>query len=391
MVQASGSKRVTRMNSAHLNSAHSGALFGAALLALSATPSALHAQSGDAPPPAVVVAPAVQKPVSASAQFIGQAEAYHSVDLRARVTGFLTDRSFTEGGLVSEGDVLYVIDPAEYEAARDAAQARVQNVEATIEEAEAQLERYEKLATSGTASEAALDEARATAGRARADLAAANAELDQAKLNLGYTQIDTPISGRIGQSSIDTGNLVGPDSGVLASVVAVDPIYVTFSVTERDYLTYVDAINSGEVDDVRPQITLVNGQQYPQDGEIDFIGTTVSAETGTIPVRATFPNPDGILLPGQFMNVTLMAGTPSEEIVVPQAALQQNQSGYFVLIVDANDTVEQRPVTIGQRLRTETVIQSGLEVGEQVIVEGVQKVRPGVTVTAVPAETSEAG
>jgi len=381
-----------------MKSEYAGALLGATLLAFA--PSALHAQSDEAqseapPPPAVVVAPAVQKAVSASAEFIGQAEAFHSVDLRARVTGFLTDQSFTEGGLVSEGDVLYVIDPAEYEAARDAAQARVENVEATIEEAEAQLERYEKLATSGTASEAALDEARATAGRARADLAAANAELEQAKLNLGYTQIDTPISGRIGQSSIDTGNLVSPDSGILATVVAVDPIYVTFSVTERDYLAYVDAVNSGAVDDVRPQITLVNGQQYPQDGEIDFIGTSVSAETGTIPVRATFPNPDGILLPGQFMNVTLMAGTPSEEIVVPQAALQQNQAGYFVLVVDANSKVEQRPVTIGQRLRTETVVQSGLQVGEQVIVEGIQKVRPGATVTAVPAETpaetSEAG
>ncbi len=388
------------MKSEYAGSLLGGALLGAAFLALSGSLSVLNAQSGEAqsdapPPPAVVVAPAVQKAVSASAEFIGQAEAFHSVDLRARVTGFLTDRSFTEGGLVSEGDVLYVIDPAEYEAARDAAQARVENVEATIEEAEAQLERYEKLATSGTASEAALDEARATAGRARADLAAANAELEQAKLNLGYTQIDTPISGRIGQSSIDTGNLVSPDSGILATVVAVDPIYVTFSVTERDYLAYVDAVDSGAVDDVRPQITLVNGQQYPEDGEIDFIGTSVSAETGTIPVRATFPNPDGILLPGQFMNVTLMAGTPSEEIVVPQAALQQNQAGYFVLIVDANSKVEQRPVTIGQRLRTETVVQSGLQVGEQVIVEGIQKVRPGATVTAVPAETpgetSEAG
>lgn len=357
------------------------AALGASVLGLVA-PAA--AQQGDAPPPAVVVVPVTTKAVSSSAEFIGQTGAFHTVDLRARVRGFLTERTFEEGHRVAEGDVLYVIDPSEYDAARDAAEARVKGVEATIEQAEAQLARYERLATTGTASEASLDEARAAAGRARADLAAAKAELEQANLNLGYTRIATPISGRISRSSVDTGNLVGPDSGVLATVVATDPVYVTFSVTERDYLAYLKAYQAGNTTAYKPQIRLVDGTVFDHDGKIDFFGTEVDAATGTIPFRAVFANPDGVLLPGQFVTVVLVSSEPTQEIVVPQAAIQQNQAGYFVLVVDADSKVEQRPVTLGERLKTEAVVASGLEVGEQIIVEGIQKVRPGATVTAVP-------
>ncbi|WP_436643337.1 efflux RND transporter periplasmic adaptor subunit [Microbaculum sp. FT89] len=341
-------------------------------------------QQGEAPPPAVVVAPVTTKAVSSSTEFIGQTGAFHTVDLRARVRGFLTERTFEEGHRVAEGDVLYVIDPSEYDAARDAAEARVKGVEATIAQAEAQLARYEKLATTGTASEASLDEARAAAGRARADLAAAKAELEQASLNLGYTRISSPISGRISRSSVDTGNLVGPDSGVLATVVATNPVYVTFSVTERDYLAYLKAYLAGNTTAYKPQIRLVDGTVFDHDGKIDFFGTEVDAATGTIPFRAVFANPDGVLLPGQFVTVVLVSSEPTQEIVVPQAAIQQNQAGYFVLVVDADSKVEQRSVTLGERQKTEVVVASGLEVGEQIIVEGIQKVRPGATVTAVP-------
>ena len=341
-------------------------------------------QQGEAPPPAVVVAPVTTKAVSSSTEFIGQTGAFHTVDLRARVRGFLTERTFEEGHRVAEGDVLYVIDPSEYDAARDAAEARVKGVEATIAQAEAQLARYEKLATTGTASEASLDEARAAAGRARADLAAAKAELEQASLNLGYTRISSPISGRISRSSVDTGNLVGPDSGVLATVVATNPVYVTFSVTERDYLAYLKAYQAGNTTAYKPQIRLVDGTVFDHDGKIDFFGTEVDAATGTIPFRAVFANPDGVLLPGQFVTVVLVSSEPTQEIVVPQAAIQQNQAGYFVLVVDADSKVEQRSVTLGERQKTEVVVASGLEVGEQIIVEGIQKVRPGATVTAVP-------
>jgi len=355
-----------------------------ALLFGSAPPAVAQTNEAAPPPPAVVVVPVVAKPISTSAEFIGQTGAFHTVALRARVRGFLTEKSFEEGGKVAKGDVLFVIDPSEYEAARDAAQARVQGVEATIEETEAQLARYERLATSGTASEAALDEAKATAGRARADLAAAKAQLETAKLDLGYTTIATPIAGRIGRASVDTGNLVSPDSGILATVVSIDPVYVTFSVTERDYLSYLEAVKDGTAEDFKPRIRLVTGQMYEGEGEIDFYGTEVDPTTGTIPVRATFPNPGGVLLPGQFVTVVLISSEPTDQIVVPQAAIQQNQAGYFVLVVDAESKVEQRPITLGDRLQTEAVVASGLAVGEQVIVEGIQKVRPGAIVTAVP-------
>mgnify|MGYP000625110067 CR=1 FL=1 len=368
-----------------------GVLVLAAVLAALSGRAEMAAAQDAPPPPAVVVAPVTAKEVSSSAEFIGQTGAFHSVDLRARVQGFLTEKRFEEGGSVAEGDVLYVIDSAEYEAIRDAVEAKIDGIEATIEQTEAQLARYQKLATSGTASEASLDEAKATAGRARADLAAAKAELEQANLNLGYTQITTPIAGRIGRSSVDTGNLVGPDSGVLATVVATDPVYVTFSITERDYLEYISAYNAGDTSDYTPQIRLVDGTTYGYDGKVDFYGTQVDPATGTIPIRATFPNPDSILLPGQYVTVVVVSSEPTQQIVIPQAAIQQNQAGYFVLVVDAESKVEQRPVTLSQRLATEAVVSGGLEVGEQLIVEGIQKVRPGAVVTAVPQGDADAG
>ena len=165
---------------------------------------------------------------------------------------------------------------------------------------------------------------------------------------------------------------------------------MTFSVTERDYLSYLEAVKDGTAEAFKPKIRLVTGRMYDDEGEIDFYGTEVDPTTGTIPFRATFPNPDGVLLPGQFVTVVLISSEPTDQIVVPQAAIQQNQAGYFVLVVDAESKVEQRPITLGDRLQTEAVVASGLTVGEQIIVEGIQKVRPGATVTAVPQGKPEA-
>ena len=197
------------------------------------------------PAPGVETTPVVSKPVASSLEFVGQTEAVQTVDLRARVTGFLLEEKFEEGSEVKKGDVLYVIDPSEFDANRDAAEAKVDGVEATIRETELQLARYRELRDRGTASEAKLDEAKAQAGRARADLAAAQADLERAKLDVGYTQITAPINGRIGKSTVDVGNLIGPDSGVLATINDLDPIRVSFAVSERDFLNYKEAQKAG--------------------------------------------------------------------------------------------------------------------------------------------------
>lgn len=344
--------------------------------------------AGAPPPPAVVVAAATSQDVTASVEFVGRTEAFREVDLRARVQGFLEERAFEEGATVEEGDLLFMIDPAEYRADLQAAEAEVDRAEATWQAAVNELERARTLVERGNISQSEVDKRAADAGRAEADIKAAKAALEQAKLDLGYTEIRAPFSGRIGRGTYDVGNLVGPDSGVLASVVALDPIYVTFPVSEREYLTYEKAANKPEV---VPRIILADGSTFAHDGTIDFIDNRVDPMTGTLQVRATFPNPDGLLLPGQYVGVVLTVGAPNRKTVVPQAAVQENQAGRFVLVVDGDNRVATRIVQTGQRVGTGWVVEQGLEPGEMVIVEGLQKVRPGGEVTPSRASSAPAG
>lgn len=329
------------------------------------------------PPPAVVVAPATVRDIAGSREFIGRTQAFREVDLRARVQGFLLARHFEEGQEVETGQLLYVIDPSEYRARVSAAQADLRQAEATRRAARNELERARTLVERQTLPEAELDQRQAEADRSEAAVQAAQAALETAALNLSYTDIHAPSSGRIGQSAYDVGNLIGPESGVLASIVALDPIYVTFPVGERDYLEY----QRGDQPQVTPRLRLADGTTYEHDGQIDFVDPRVDPGTGTIQVRARFANPDRLLLPGLYVNVTLILATPEPRVVVPQVAVQESQAGRFVLIVDGDNRVASRPVTVGARVGPDWVIESGLEAGEMVIVEGVQKVRPGAEVT----------
>ncbi len=346
------------------------------------------APQANQPAPGVETTPAVSKPVSATQDFVGQTEAIQSVDLRARVTGFLLEEKFAEGSEVKKGDVLFVIDPSEFNANRDAAAAKIAGVEATIRETNLQLARYRELRDRGTASEAKLDEAKAKAGRATADLAAAKADLKKTELDVGYTKIEAPIAGRIGKSSVDVGNLIGPDSGVLATINDLDPIRVSFPVSEREFLDYKKAEKEGKAKEFVPRIKLANNQIYQHDGKFDFIDNRVDPTTGTIKLYLDFPNPDGLLLPGQFVNVTLVSSDPENKIVVPQAAVQENQTGPFVLVVDQDDKVVMRPIKTGQRNGADIAVLDGLAEGENIIVAGIQKVRPGMKVNPVQQKSS---
>ena len=351
-------------------------------------------QPGDAALPSVTTMPVQARDVSTMYDYVGRSEASQRVELRARVTGTLLERPFEEGGKVEAGALMFKIDPAEFEAKRDSAEADVGKAEAAVEVATKNFERYRELVARDAASVARFDEAKARDASAKAELAAAKAALRSAELNLGYTQITSPITGWTSRAHADVGNIIGPETGVLATLVQLDPIRVVFSIGEREYLIYAQRNQAGETDKLKPRIKLADDTLYEHAGTFDMIDNEVDPATGTIAIRVTFPNPDRLLVPGQFVNVVLTSETPNSRIVVPQAAVQENQAGPFVLVVDAENVVEARSIKTGQRVGPDIVALEGLEAGETIIIDGIQKVRPGAKVnpsSAVPRKTAETG
>ena len=348
---------------------------------------------GDAPAPAVSVVPVQRAEVRDTFGFVGRVEAVDHVELRARVEGTLLERPFTEGEDVDVGDILFVIDPAPFDAAVDLATANLERARAAAVEAEQALGRTQQLHARGNVSDAALDEATAQAQQTAADVLGREAELRQAEIDQDYATIEAPIAGRISRAAFSVGNLLNPNSGALATLTSLDPIYVTFSVSERDMVTWSQnqAQTGEEVEptDLVMELNLANGTRYDITGVIDFVDSTVDGNTGTIPVRTVFSNPDRILLPGQFVEVLVSDREPVSALVVPQAAVQTDQTGQFVLTVDSDSRAVVRRVTVGQQDGTNWIVEEGLEEGEQVIVQGLQRVRPGLVVTATPMATPD--
>jgi membrane fusion protein, multidrug efflux system len=347
-----------------------------------------------APLPSVVVEPVTASEVAGSTAFVGRTEASQRVDVRARVSGTLMERPFEQGSDVKKDALLFKIDPAEFEATLSSAKASLARAEAGKVEAERNFARYEELLKRETASVAQYDTALAKSEQAKADVEAAKAEVQRAELDLGYTTILSPIAGRTGIATVDVGNIIGPDSGVLVTVLDLDPLYVNFPVSEQQYLNYMQAVKEGKEEAFVPRIQLANDKMYADPGEVDLVDNKVDPATGTINVRLKFPNPDALLLPGQYVNVILTSETPEKQIVIPQVAIQENQTGPFVLIVNGEGRVEQRPIQTGQRIGTGIVVLEGLVEGETLIIEGIQKVHAGAeveTVQATPADKPETG
>lgn len=347
------------------------------------------AQPAAVPPPAVTVAVIEEQEIAEAYEFVGRVEAPRAVDVRARVQGFLQERLFQEGGDVSAGDLLFVIEPDQYEAQLAAARADLSRAQATLREREQALARTRTLVERGTAPEANLDEAIAARDTAAAQVEAAQAAVQAAELNLGYTRIVAPIDGRIGRALISVGNLVGPDAGPLARIVQTDPTRVTFSIGESLYVAISLAVGGDPrvlADEVVPEIRLPTGVMYAQPGRIEFIDPEVDPTTGTIAVRALFPNENALLLPGQFVRVIVRPEEGERLPVVPQPAVQVDREGRYVFVVGEDNTVAQRRITVGARVNQSWAVQEGLQAGETVIVQGVQRVSPGMTVEPVPAE-----
>jgi membrane fusion protein, multidrug efflux system len=335
-----------------------------------------HAQQA-APPPAVLVQAAELRSMTKQAEFVGRAEALEKVDLRARVTGFLGPRLFKEGDDVKEGQVVFVIEREPFQAAVDQRKAQLASAQATLANADQQLQRTAELARKGNAPIAQLDQRTAEQGQAKAAVLEAEANLRDAQIQLSYTEIKTPIGGRIGRAAVSPGNLVGPDSGVLATVVQDNPMQVLFSVTQREMLEAKDSEVTGKV---RARVRLANGSLYSEKGRIDFLDVQVNPRTDGQTVRAMFPNPDDILTSGQTVRVIIEEKGGDEVVVIPESAVAIDQTGSYVFVVGPDNKVEQRRLRLGAGRDGLAVVEEGIKPGERVVVQGQQRIRAGMTV-----------
>ncbi len=347
-------------------------------------------QAQQAPPPAVTVAPVKKLAIAPTVQRVGQTQAVEDVSLRARVQGFLVERLFEEGSDVKRGDLLFVIEREPYEAEVQRREAELARSQAALENAQLALERAEELRKRGNVSQQRLDDAIAAERQASADVLTDRAELRIARINLGYTEIRAPVDGRVGRSRYSIGDLVGPESDVLTTLVTLDPIYVYWGVSEEILLRVRKEIRERETRGearriVVPRIQFRDGSLYEHEGLIDFLDNRVDRSTGTQTVRAVFANPDKLLLPGQYISIALQLGEEQDRLVVPQVAVQDDQGGRYVLVVNDQNEVTVRRVTLGVRQGVYWVVESGLTEGEWVIWQGVQKVRPGIKVETMVA------
>jgi len=343
--------------------------------------------AANAPKPGVLVAKASADQIQETMEFIGRTTAVNDVSLNAQVSGYLQERAFEEGAEVQAGELLFKIDPSIYEALVAAAKGSVAKAEAALVRADKDYRRYQELLTKQSVSRQQVDQAESDQLQAAAELQAALADLKKAETDLSFTEIRAPIKGRIGRSLVSIGNLVGPQSGELARLVELDPIYVNFSVSERDLLDFkqrqMEIAKEGkerEKDDVQVELRLANRTIYQHKGEIDFLDNVVDPKTGTVTLRARFDNPDLLLVPGLFVSTILSKDEHTTELMIPQAAVQEDQTGRFVLVVTPDDTIERRKITTGIHFGGNLVVTSGLNPDERVVVEGVQKVRPGMQV-----------
>lgn len=369
----------------------------ALILAFAAAPALAQMPQGG-PPPAVGVVQARRSPITESSEFIGRIEAINRVDIRARITGFLEQRLFTEGTEVAENAPLFRIERAPFEAQLDQARANVASAEAQLYNARVSLARARDLRATGAGTQVTLDNAQAQERTSAAAVLAAQAQLRAAEINLAYTEINAPIAGAIGRAFYTPGNVVSPTlPDPLATIVSQDPMRVAFTIPQRTALELRQRFEGrGGPEAVRIRVRLVDGQVYPMAGRINFIDTTIGRDTDSILVRASIPNPlrEGAranepgarrLIDGQLLTVLLEGAEPVQAITVPRAAVAQDQQGFFVFVVGENNMAQRRNIRLGRSTAETAVVEQGVNDGDTVIVDGIQRVRPGAPVTPQPA------
>ena len=342
-------------------------------------------KAAPAAPQAVAVSTVIarEEPVAQTKDYVGRVQAIDRVQVRARITGYLEAVLFKEGDFVKEGQPLYSIEPGLFQAAVEQAQAALEGAKASKILTKVQLERATELLKQTYGTPQKRDEALAADENAAANILKAQADLDTAKINLGYTTISSPVTGKISRTLVTKGNVVSPDSGVLTTIVSQDPMYVLFPVSRRDLLGIRGVGGATDGDGFTITIRFSNGAIYPHKGKIDFRDVIVDQSTDTVNLRATIPNPDGVLIDGELVRVNVDQGKPQERIVVPQSAFLADQQGTYVFAVEDGKAVVRR-VKLGGEAGQDFAVLSGVKAGEQIIVEGLTGIRPGAPVLASP-------
>jgi membrane fusion protein (multidrug efflux system) len=334
--------------------------------------------------------------VAITGELPGRTTASLTAEVRPQVNGIIQARLFQEGGLVKAGDALYQLDPASYQASYDSAVAALQKAEAAVPNAQAKVDRYLGLIKQNAVSKQDLDDANATLAQANADVAAEKAAVETARINLDYTKIAAPISGWIDKSSLTPGALVtASQTTVLTTIRTLDPINVDVTESSANLLNWRQAVSEGRIKltgpDVSVKLKLENGAIYPQTGKLAFAEANVSQTTGTFTVRAEFPNPDRLLLPGMYVRAIIEEGVAENSFLAPQRAVTHNTKGEATaLFVTPDGKVEQRVLAVDRSVGNSWLVSSGVKDGDRMIVEGTQLVRPGQGVTAVEVEIDDA-
>lgn len=359
-------------------------------------PAAALAQTPDAirPPTSVTVIEVKPENTPATFEFTGKTASSRQVQINARVEGYLDKIAYVEGSLVKTGQLLFQIDPKPFQAALDSARATLAQQEALLVKARQLLARVKPLAKQNAVSQQDLDNAIAGELTALAQVQAAKAQVDTAQLNLGYTTIKSPLNGLSSSANFREGALITPagNNSQLTTIVQIDPMWVNFGVGENEVLKIRDQQEKGQLkgpglSKVQVELILADGSTYPQKGQITFVDPVVNAQTGTYNIRAVVPNPNNQLSPGQFVRVQLKGAVRPNAIMVPQVAVMQGPNGKFVFVVGPDNTAQPKPIQVGDWYGDQWIINSGLESGDQVVVDGAVRLQPGAPVQIRSAAT----
>jgi membrane fusion protein (multidrug efflux system) len=353
------------------------------------------------PPVEVSIMKIEPKTISPVFEYIGMVQSSHEVEIRARVTGYLETIAFLEGSFVEKGNLLFQIDPRPFQAALAKTNAQLAREQSVLWQAQRAVKRFTPLYEQKAASQRDLDNSIAAEMSAEAQVMEAQAQVADAEINLSYTTIQSPVSGLSSQARYRVGSLISPSQDMMTTVSVLDPIWVNFSVSEQDILESDDEIRKGRLvfpptGEFEIELILADQSIYPKKGTVNFFSPSYSPKTGTLTVRAVLPNPDNILRPGQFVRVKIHGATMPNAIAIPQQAVQQGQKGSFVFVVNQDNQAEVRSIVPGPWEQNNWVIWEGLKAGDQVIVNGVNKVQPGAAVkiiqkTPVPEKQLKTG